>query len=144
MSEYTTLKERHQQEVDAFPFFFAFNNEQFEKGMAKFGLTPKDTDKIYKLGGMSGFYLRTDAPRLKEMFDRHERERQEAITSDTKGNGYIYHMFLYELANHEYGYTGDITDTLDALDLTMEDVAKNKPLSRGLNKAIKEIRKGEV
>lgn len=141
MSEYSALKQQHQQEVNDFPFFFAFNNEQFEKGMAGFGLTPEDTDKIYKYGGTSGFYLRTDAPRLKEMFDRHDREKREAITADTTGNGYIYQMFLYELANHEYGYTGDITDTLAALGLTEEEIASSKPLLYGLNKAIKEIRK---
>jgi len=111
MSEYSALKNRHQQEVNDFPFFFAFSKEQFEKGMAEFGLTPNDTDKIYKYGSTGGFYLRTDAPRLKEMFDRHDKEKQEALAADTKGNGYIYQMFLYELANHEYGYTGDVTDT---------------------------------
>ena len=143
MSEYSTLKQRHQQEVNDFPFFFAFSNEQFEEGMARFGLTPNDTNKIYKYGSTGGFYLRTDAPRLREMCDRHEKERQEAIDADTKGNGYIYQMFLYELANHEYGYTGDVSDTLDALGLTAEEVADSKPLSHGLNKAIKEIRKRE-
>jgi len=143
MSEYTILKQRHQQEVNDFPFIFGFSSQQFEEGMAKCGLTPKDTDKIYKFGNTGGFYLRTDAPWLKEMFDRHEKEKQEAISSDTKGSGYIYQMFLYELANHEYGYTGDVTDTLDALGLTAEEVAENKPLSYGLNKAIKEIRKRE-
>ena len=143
MSEYTILKQRHQQEVNDFPFIFAFSNQQFEEGMAKYGLTPKDTDKIYKFGSTGGFYLRTDAPRLKEMFDRHEKEKQEAISADTKGSGYIYQMFLYELANHEYGYTGDVSDTLDALGLTAEEVAESKPLSYGLNKAIKEIRKRE-
>ena len=143
MSEYSALKNRHQQEVNDFPFFFAFSKEQFEKGMAEFGLTPNDTDKIYKYGSTGGFYLRTDAPRLKEMFDRHDKEKQEALAADTKGNGYIYQMFLYELANHEYGYTGDITDTLDALGLTEEEIANSKPLLRGLNKAIKEIRRRE-
>jgi len=143
MSEYTILKQRHQQEVNDFPFIFAFSNQQFEEGMAKYGLTPKDTDKIYKFGSTGGFYLRTDAPRLKEMFDRHEKEKQEAISADTKGNGYIYQMFLYELANHEYGYTGDVGDTQDALGLTVEEVAKSKPLSYGLYKAIKEIRRQE-
>ena len=60
-----------------------------------------------------------------------------------KGTGYIYQMFLYELANHEYGYTGDVTDTLDALGLTEDEIANSKPLLHGLNKAIKEIRRRE-
>jgi hypothetical protein len=41
--------------------FFALSKEQFAEGMSKFGLTPDDKDKIYKLGNTGGFYLRTDA-----------------------------------------------------------------------------------
>ena len=144
MNKYLALKRKHQQDVNVFPVFFAFCIEQFEMGMASFGLTPNDTDKICRLGDTGGFYLRTDADRLIEMLKRHEKEEQEAILADTDGNGYIYQMFLYELANHEYGYTWDVTDTLDALGMTAEEVAGSKPLSRGLNKAIKEIRRQEA
>ena len=51
MSKYTELKAKHQKEVDAFPFGFAFNQSQFNEMMAKWGLTPNDTDKIYSIGG---------------------------------------------------------------------------------------------
>lgn len=52
MSKYTELKAKHQAEVDAFPFGFAFNNKQFNEMMEKWGLTPDDTDKIYSIEGM--------------------------------------------------------------------------------------------
>ncbi len=139
--KYSELRAKQQQEVNDFPFFFAFNNEQFVKGMAMFGLTPEDTDKIYKLGSTGGFYLRTDAERLREMFDRHEREMQEAVDADTTGEGFIYQMFLSELANHEYTYTNDLEDTFNALDLTPEIVNSNAALLRGLKKAITELRR---
>jgi hypothetical protein len=135
------LRSRHNQEVNDFPFFFAFSDEQFIKGMASFGLTPDDTDKIYGFSGTGGYYLRSDAPRLNEMFERHNREREEAIAADTKGTGYIYQMFMFELANHEYGWTWDESDTLDALDLTWDEINKNKALANGLKKAAKEIRR---
>jgi hypothetical protein len=140
-NSYRTLKEKHQQEVNAFPFFFAFNNEQFVTGMAKFGLTPDDTDKIYKLGSTGGFYLRTDAVKLHEMFNRHGREMQEAVDADTTGEGLIYDMFLCELANHEYTYTNDLEDTLNTLDLTPETVNESSALRHGLTKAIAELRR---
>lgn len=35
MSKYTELKAKHQAEVDAFPFGFAFNNKQFNEMMEK-------------------------------------------------------------------------------------------------------------
>jgi len=139
MSTYTVLKNRHQQEVNAFPMAFAFNQRQFEEGMAKLGLGPDDTDKVYKIGDTGGFYRRSDAARFRELFDRHEREHQEATDGDTTGEGYIYEMFLYELANHEYTYTGDLTSTLEALDLTPEDFEKSAPLRNGLRKAKEEL-----
>lgn len=138
MNTYTALKERHQAEVNAFPMGFAFSNAQFEKMMAKWGLTVNDTDKIYKLGGTGGFYLRTDAKALHEMFDRHEKERRQAIENDTDGTGYIYEMFRYELANHEYCITYDYAPTLDALGLDYAEVRGNELLWNALQKAKKD------
>ena len=142
MSAYTELKDRHQKEVNAFPMFFAFDQEAFDKGMESFGLTPAETNKINKFGGSGRYFLKSDTGRLNEMFDRHERERKEAIDGDTTGKGYILLMFKYELANHEYIYTQDTEDTLNALGLTMKEIEASKPLTRGLDLAIKYIMKG--
>jgi len=136
---YRALKERQQREVHEFPFFFAFTDEQFVKGMERFGLAPEDTDKIYKFGNTGGFYLRDDAARLREMGDRHERERMEAIAADKTGKGYIYQMFRCELANHEFTWTGDLTDTLEALCITVEEINNNPRLRRGLDKAMTDL-----
>jgi hypothetical protein len=131
---YKELKNKHQQEVNNFPFMFAFDNKQFAEGMKKLGLTENDTDKIYSIGA-GGYIRKTDSQAMDEMFNRHEKEMQEAINSDITGEGFIYDMFVYELNNHEYGYTGYVSDTLDALDLTMEDINNNKSLLNGLKKA---------
>jgi hypothetical protein len=137
MNRYKALKEKHQQEVNTFPMRFAFSDKQFEEGMRELGLSPEDTDKIYALPGTGGFYKRTDAPTLHEMFDRHEKERQEAIAGDQTGDGYIFDMFYYELGNHEYCYTGSTEQTLDYLDFTMDEINKDKRLKHGLEKAKK-------
>ena len=141
MDAYAEKKNRHQKEVNGFPMFFAFTNDQFNAGMKKLGLNQEDTDKIYKLGNTGGYYRRDDAENLHGMFERHRSEMQAAIEADKKGNGFIFQMFHYELANHEYVVTGDLTDTLNALGLTMEDVQNSKPLSNGLNKAITKVEK---
>jgi hypothetical protein len=137
MNVYSELRQKHQNEVDDFPFMFAFSNKQFEEGMAKFGLGPNDTDKIYRLSDTVGYYLRSDAERLHEMFKRHEKEMQDQIDADTTGEGFIFDMFNYELANHEYVITYDITDTLDALGLEMGDVQNDQRLKHGLELARK-------
>ena len=51
-------------------------------------------------------------------------------------------MFLTELCNHEYSYTGDISETLDALNITAEEVNASAALQNGLKKAVKEIAAG--
>lgn len=132
---YSILKQAHQKEVNEFPMAFAFSDKQFEEGMKKLGLKPTDTDKVYSFGNTGGFYKRTDAPKLKEMFDRHEREMKEAIEADETGNGFIYDMFVYELGNHEYIITYSTSDTLDALGLTHEEVKASQKLSYALDKA---------
>lgn len=133
---YLILKEKHQKEFNEFPLAFAFSDKQFEEGMEKLGLKKTDTDKVYSMGG-GGFYRKTDAEAFHAMIDRHDREMTEAIEADATGEGFIFDMFSYELANHEYGYTREIDGTLDALGLTMDEINESEKLLHGLKKACK-------
>ena len=136
---YKELHDRHQAEINAFPFGFAFSQDQFDKMMVdRFNLTPTDTDKIYSIGG-GGYIRKEDHQAMCEMIERHAKEKKDAIAADLTGEGYIYDMFVYELANHEYMITMTSDDTLDALGLTWEDVKADSRLSHGLKKAKKYI-----
>ena len=135
---YLELKKSHQKEVNDFPMSFAFDNKQFAEGMQKLGLNPKETNKIYKFGDTGGFYRKTDAEALHEMFNRHRREMEKAIAADQTGEGFILDMFSYELANHEYVITYSVQDTLNALGLTEDQVNNNPALLKGLKQACKE------
>lgn len=44
-------------------------------------------------------------------------------------------MFLAELSDHEYGYTGNSEETLDALGYTWAQVQEDPRLLRGFEKA---------
>lgn len=135
MNAYLDLKIKHQNEVNDFPLGFAFSETQFEEMMvARFGLKPEDTDKIYSIGN-GGYVRKADADAMHEMFERHAQEREVAIRENK--DDYLYHMFDYELANHEYSYTGDLTDTLDALGLTIEDVSTHPQMDDALKRAVK-------
>lgn len=136
MNKYRALRDKQQKEVNEFPFMFAFNQEQFNKGMQKLGLEPTDTDKIYSIGG-GGYIRKTDSEAMHKMFDRHSEEMKKAIAEDTTGEGFIFDMFNYELANHEYIITGDVEDTLDCLGLTVDEVNADERLLHGLYKAIR-------
>ena len=136
---YKELHDRHQVEINAFPFGFAFSQDQFDKMMVeRFNLTPTDIDKIYSIGG-GGYIRKEDHRAMQEMIERHAKEKKDAIAADLTGEGYIYDMFVYELANHEYMITMTSDDTLDALGLTWEDVKADPRLSHGLKKAKKYI-----
>lgn len=137
---YEELKNKHQKEMNAFPMGACFSDAQFEEMMAKWGLTVEDTDKILRIG--SGCYIRKcDREAFREMFNRFEKETTEAFAADKDGDGYIYQMCLYELANHEYCITYDLEDTLDALGMTYEQVNADARLLHGLKKAIKDYLK---
>lgn len=138
MNKYVEMKERHQKEVSAFPMQFAFSNKQFEEGMKALGLEPYETDKIYRLGETGGFYRRTDADSLNELFNRHDAERTKAIEEDTDGTGYIKDMFYYELGNHEYCITMDVEDTFTALGLSADEVMSSPAMKAGFKAARKQ------
>ena len=131
MNKYTSLKSKHQAEIDAFPFGFAFNQSQFDEMMIKWGLDPQNTGAIFSIGG-GGYIRKTDADAMHEMFDRHEAERKAAMQDDE----YLFEMFNYELANHEYCITYDLTDTLEALGLTMEEINADPRMADALKRAI--------
>ena len=136
-NQYRDLRNKQAAEVNAFPMFFAFSDKQFAEGMEKLGLGPEDTDKIYRLGNTGGYYRKSDASELRDMFARHEREFRESIEADTTGDGFIFEMFNYELANHEYNYTRDPGPTLDALGLSLDEIKASPALLHGWKKAVK-------
>lgn len=139
-NKYAELRQKRQEEFNALPLGFAFDNKQFEEMMRKWGLDPeKDLDKICSIG-YGGFIQKKDADLLHKTLDRHDAEMQAAIAEDATGEGFIYEMFLFELDNHEYGYTWDMEDTLDALGYTAAEVLGEPRLKRGIEKAISEIR----
>lgn len=143
MNKYAELRQRQQEEFDALPLGFAFSQKQFNEMMEGWGLDPeKDLDKILRIPA-GGYVQKKDADLLHQTVERHDTEMAAAIEEDKTGEGFIYEMFLYELDNHEYGYTRDTEDTLDALGYTAEQVLNNPRLKRGIEKAVTEICKRE-
>lgn len=140
MNRYIELRERQQKEFNALPLGFAFGDKQFNEMMKKWGLDPdKDTDKIYHV--MAGCYVRKGADHrlLHDTWNRFEAEREREIREDTTGDGFVFDMFLTELEDHEFGYTRNPEDALDAIGLTWDEVQEDSRLKHGFEKAICEI-----
>lgn len=139
MNRYTAMRNRQQEEFNALPLGFAFSQKQFYEMMKEWGLDPeKDCDKIVSIG-YGGYVQKKDSELLHKTRERHDAEMEAAIEKDKTGKGFIYEMFLAELENHEYRYTGDISDTLDALGYTAEEVTADKRLNQGITMARKKI-----
>ena len=139
MNAYQLLKKKQSEEFSKFPMFFAFNDKQFEEGMKKLGLLPTDTDKVYRISA-GGYYRKTDSTKLKDLFDRFDSEMKSAINDEISGENFCYEMFSSELANHEYGYTDDLEESLDAVGCTVDEINANKNLLAGLKRALGEYK----
>lgn len=144
MNEYRKMMDRHQQEFNALPLGFAFGQKQFEEMMRGWGLHPEqDIKKICSIGA-GGYIQKKDLELLRQTSDRHKQELAVAIEADKTGNDFIFQMFCCELKNHEYGYTEDAEETLDALGYTLEQVQSEKRLRRAFERACKKIMKEAI
>lgn len=137
METYRQMKKRHQAEVNAFPMFAAFSETQMTKGLKRLGLDPdKGHREIISIG--AGCYIRkTDEAEFLAMMNRHKADRQQGIDADPDGTGFIFQMFRAELSDYEYSFTEDVSDTLEALGLTLEEVNASPALLNGLDLACK-------
>ena len=68
---------------------------------------------------------------IDEFLEHSNRELKEAMLDDD----FLYDAFNYELANYEFCYTDDISDTLDALDLTWDDIKDDPRIMKILKRA---------
>lgn len=144
MMTYEEMKNKHQEEYDTFAkdkifYIFTSSKEEFEKKLKEYGLNGENICSI----GYGGFIKKKDKEELKNLTQRHRKEKQEAIEQDKDGSGFIKSMFLLELYNHEFAYTYDVEDTLNDLGYTMEQINSNPALKNGLDLAIKAIIKDD-
>jgi len=89
----------------------------------------------------SGMYVRrADMPLWIELESRHREELFNALGDEE----FAIQALVYELENHEYGVTDDVTDTLDALAISQSDLDNIPGLSECLEKAIKIVKKNVI
>lgn len=133
---YTEFKKKHENIFNNFEYiFFAFSNEQFAKGIKKLNI--KDQNKLYSVGA-GGFVPKEHISKFIEIIENRKNELCELM----QDYNFAYGAFFYELNNHEYNYTYEIEDTIDALDLTVEEINNNKILYLALYNASEAIKRG--
>ena len=148
MNQYKKLSDDHQRRVSEFLdkyAFFAFNDRQFSDGLQRLGLTREDAGtKLVRMGDTGGFMLREHIDEYRTLSETIAAETDAAVHDPTTGAKFAYDMFYYELANHEYSYTGRADDALDALGYTWDDVRKDETLKTALEQAAKDVMQDSV
>jgi len=133
---YRELLERQNAEINKMNFFFAFGQTQFDKMLRIKGWKMEELQDVG-----SGMYVRrADMPLWIELESRHREELFNALGDEE----FAIQALVYELENHEYGVTDDVTDTLDALAISQSDLDNIPGLSECLEKAIKIVKKNVI
>jgi hypothetical protein len=131
---YVEFKERKQEKINDFDMFFAFDNKQLENGLEKLNVNKNEIVSI----GMNGFIRKTDVQKFKNMLNNFKEEH----TKNMKNDDYVYHMFKYEMANHEYIITYDDEEILEVCNVNenqfIEDERMKSIYVKAKNDYIKE------
>lgn len=135
---YRTQEKRIHDFISEFAFF-AFNDEQLEKGLQKFGIQREDMAEHFVRFTGGGFMLKSKVADYMELSNAIAKETEDAIHDAQTGPQFAYQMFYYELCNHEYSYTGDTWETLEALGMNYEEVREDPILFEALRKACKDV-----
>lgn len=141
MNLYEIQKDEHQKKVSEFLYkygFFAFNDKQIKEGLRKLNIQPGQKGVITVLPG-GGYILSERIDEFLELVHAAQAERAAAIADPETGKQFAYDMFYTELANHEYTYTGDESETLEALGITPEDLDGSETLRAALARAKKDL-----
>ena len=120
------LKKRHEQELNTFldsNVFFAFNNEQFEEGLKKLNCSKEDITGFIA----GGIILKNKVSEYLEMSKRHKSELAKKAKEDKEAQ---IKLLVYELGNHEYGYTGDPTDAIKSLGFKVSKTVLSKAIEQ--------------
>ncbi len=95
---YSELKDKQPEMIEC---FFAYSDEQYEKGITKHSLHDK---KVYSAN--PGLYGTSEG--IKQFFDAYDKIHEEIKEQCTSQE-----VYDYEFANHECNYTGDDSEALE-------------------------------
>ena len=135
---YLEMKERQQKETDNLPIYFAFGDRQLQEKSNELGFESID-DMIKNIVGIGagGFCKKEDYQNIINTFKKHNEELKENLKNDE----FLQSAFEYELANHEYIITYDISDTLRSLGITLKEYQENERYQNIMKVAISNYKK---
>lgn len=125
---YKEYNNKVSKDFHAFPMAFAFSNDQLVEGMKKLGVERQS--ELVSIG-CNGFIRKSDKEAFLQMIAEHKALFRKGIEDPE----FCYSMFVAEMANHEYSYTYDDEEVLEACGLSVEQLEANDMLSKMYDKA---------
>ena len=124
---YEEFKERQQKETNNLPIYFAFGNEQLKERANELGFKNID-DMINNVVGIGagGFCKKEDYQNIINTFKKHNEELKENLKNDE----FLKSAFRYEMSNHEYIITYDVSDALRALGITLKEYQESERMQK--------------
>ena len=118
--EYLDLKKKHQEEFEAFPIAYAFNDKQLQEALERLGATREEVVTVF---GHGDVVKRTDAKALIKMLEYHDEEMKQHLKDDPE---FAEAAFLYEMDNHEYAINWSADeDVLAAFNIDFDFIRKH-------------------
>ena len=133
--EYQEMKQRHQERVNEFPMKFAFSPSQAREALEALGCPAKDCIRFKN--GM--IIMRKDRPELDRMFAEMDAEMSAAMEDDK----FMIRAIEHELANHEFCYTMEKRETVEALNLDLSDKRTERLFNIGEHNYMSEMIESE-
>jgi len=125
--DYKQFVEKREKEISKFPMAFAFNKQQLVKAMEKLKVSsPKELINI----PAGGIIRKKDIPEYKALVKKLNDENRKMMANDS----FLYDAMVYEMLNHEYPISLDITSVLDALGLSLKEFQTDR-VQKIFNKA---------
>lgn len=134
---YQELKAKHSKQITDFQgLFFAFSESQLNEGLLKIGAKIEEICSI----GAGGYILKSKRKDFDDMFKSFEAEIKEFRKSEKN----LVNAIIYELGNHEYSYTRDVQDTIEAMGLDVNDTFTANCLKKACKKYLKSCYENEM
>lgn len=119
---YCEFKERQSKRFNAFPLKAAFGDKQFKEMLSEWNLTDSKEDlrKICPLVGGT-YILMKDLNDFNALVDSLNEEKSVYLKDDEN----LRDALIYEMDNHECGYTWRFTDAIEALGFETDEFLKD-------------------
>lgn len=126
---YMEIKEYYHKQINDFPAIFAFSKAQFDE---KYNTPEFKGHKLLK-NGFGSYIRKKDKWKWLNLWDR----RAQDISLLKENESAFLEAIVYELGNHEYGYTYDISPIKRIFDL---NESHNDLIERAIAQYFKEVK----